>query len=130
MNINEADKQIAVFCRSSFDILNKQARELYGNSPVRPQDEDPGMLRFMRRSNMDIIQPFPEGYQEQLVDWISNIPNIQDQTVSPWSAEMVYFQDAQNQSLDVIRTIRPPTGSFGVLAVDFMQHNVLSFDGN
>lgn len=114
---------------SSFDQLRREARTRYGVSATRPQDDDPGMLRFLRRANMDAIPQFPPGYSEQLMEWVSRIPILDVPIVPQFSMDLVHLQNAESQQIEVIRTMRPPAEGFGVLAVDFKSHNELSYDG-
>ncbi len=78
---------------------------------------------------MDAIPQFPVGYSEQLVEWVSRIPRLDVPIAPQFSMDLVHFQNAENQQLDVIRTMKPPTGGFGVLAVDFKSHREVSYDG-
>lgn len=97
---------------------------------MRPQDEDPGLMRFLRRTNLESETPFPENYAQSLTEWISNLPPLASPPLARFSDDMVLLQDAGVADAEIVGLLKPLPGSFSVLSVDFKVYNGLSFDGN
>lgn len=63
------------------------------------------------------------------MEWISNIPDIPALNLPEYNNSMLSIQDGQHQNVEIIRSVKPPSGEFTVLAVDFEFHNHYSYDG-
>lgn len=110
--------------------LTTQARDAFGTAEVRPQDDDPGMLRFLRRANLNKTAPFPENYLQSLREWVAGFPVVAPRTMGPFTEGRVLFQDAGEKDAAIVGLLKPPPPPHtSVLSVDFAVHNEISFDG-
>lgn len=122
-------KLLCILFRSSFRELTQEAKRRFGVAEKRPQDIDPSMLRFIRRTNLEIISPFPSNYQQDLFTWIQQIPALNVPDLPSFSNHQIILQDSKFQDLRSIMSIKPSNQEFVVLAIDTEFYNEISFDG-
>ncbi len=117
------------FDSQSYHDLSVQAKERFGVAEIRPQDADPGLMRFLRRTNLELAEPFPERYAESLNEWNISLPPLTVPQLGHFSEDMIYLQDAGRADAEIVGQLRPPPGGFSVLSVNLQVHNDMSFDG-
>lgn len=75
------------------------------------------MLRFIRRTNLEMNVPLPMNYSDKVRSYITTLPILKFPNMLPFSDKMVMLQDAGEKDAEMVGLLKPLPNCITVLSV-------------